>query len=78
MEQKKLKPCPFRIHGVRQASLTVAGEYYYNECFQPCMGDACACYMDDGYIAKCHRNNVPLTLWIAKEVPFSGEEGGMK
>lgn len=33
----KLKPCPWRIHGERTASLTIAGEYFYNEYSMPCM-----------------------------------------
>ena len=42
----KLKPCPWRIHGERTASLTVAGEYFYNEYFMPCMGEKCPAYFD--------------------------------
>lgn len=37
---KKLKPCPFRVHGERTASATIQGEYYYNEFFMPCMGES--------------------------------------
>lgn len=33
----ELMPCPYRVHGERTMSLTVAGEYYYNEYFMPCM-----------------------------------------
>ena len=40
----ELKPCPFRVHGERTASLTVAGEFYYNETFMPCMGEGCPAF----------------------------------
>lgn len=44
----ELKPCPFRVHGERTASLTVAGEFYYNETFMPCIGVDCpACRPQD-------------------------------
>ena len=41
-----LKSCPYRVHGERVASLTVAGELYYNEVFMPCMGNDCAAYFN--------------------------------
>lgn len=58
----ELKPCPFRIHGERTASLTAQGEYYYNESFMPCIGNKCACYLDIGYEIRCNRDNVHLVL----------------
>ena len=44
MEEIKLKPCPFRVHGHRTQSLTVVGEYFYNETFMPCMGEDCPAF----------------------------------
>ena len=40
---RELKPCPYRIHGEMRSSLTVQGEFDYNETFMPCMGKECAC-----------------------------------
>ena len=58
----KLKPCPFRVHGERVMSLTVAGEYYYNEIFMPCMEKECACFHRDGDGAYCDRNGAYMRL----------------
>ena len=58
----KLKPCPFRVHGERTASLTVAGEYYYNETFMPCTGEECACFEVIGGTAMCYRDNRAFEL----------------
>lgn len=57
----KLKPCPYRVHGERTMSLTVAGEYYYNEYFMPCMEKECACF-HDGDDAYCDRNGAYMIL----------------
>ena len=51
-----MKYCPYRVHGERRASLTVQGEYYYNECFMPCLKEECACYVKDGEEEKCLRS----------------------
>ena len=58
----KLKPCPFRVHGERTASLTVAGEYYYNEVFMPCMGSECACFHDNCDDPYCDRNGAYMRM----------------
>lgn len=58
----KLKPCPFRIHGERTASLTVAGEYFYNETFMPCMKNGCACYHANSGEPYCDRNGAYMEL----------------
>ena len=58
----ELKPCPFRIHGERTASMTVYGEFYYNETFMPCMGEKCACYYDSGDEIRCCRDNTYFIL----------------
>ena len=64
---KALKPCPFRIHGERKESLTVAGEFYYNETFMPCMGEECACFNKrDSVDAYCDRNGAFMLM--TKEV----------
>ena len=39
-----LKPCPWRIHGARTPSLTIAGEYFYSEVFMPCLGEECPAF----------------------------------
>lgn len=52
----KLKSCPYRVHGERVRSLTVEGEYYYNEVFMPCMEEKCPCFHRDGDDAYCDRN----------------------
>ena len=62
-----LKPCPFRIHGVRTASFTVAGEFFYKESFMPCMGEDCACYRDDGDEIRCYRDNLSFVLNYKKK-----------
>ena len=59
----ELKPCPFRIHGERIASMTVYGEFYYDETFMPCMGEKCICYYyDSGDEIKCYRDNISFIL----------------
>lgn len=57
-----LKPCPFRVHGERTASLTVVGEFYYNEIFMPCMGEKCASFMTVGSEHRCYRDNLYLVM----------------
>ena len=59
----KLKPCPYRVHGERVASLTVAGEFYYNEFFLPCMGDGCAAYSN----GTCRRNGAVFDMIMEEE-----------
>ena len=46
-EMVELKLCPFRVHGERTASLTVAGEFYYNETFMPCIGEDCPAFRSE-------------------------------
>ena len=58
----RLKSCPYRIHGERTMSLTIQGEYYYNEFFMPCLGVKCACFHDDGNDAYCDRNGAYMSL----------------
>ena len=59
---EKLKPCPFRICGEKKISLTISGEYYYNEYFMPCMGDRCPCYYFDGEKAICRKDGANFIL----------------
>lgn len=54
--------CPFRVHGEKTASLTVAGEYYYNETFMPCMKKECPVFLEDCGSMYCFRNNTPIIL----------------
>lgn len=63
----KIKPCPFRVHGERVASLTVEGEFYYNEYFMPCLREECPCYLDVGYEIRCSRDNTYFVLAERKE-----------
>ena len=58
----KLKPCPYRVHGERVASLTVEGEFYYNEIFMPCMKEECPCYHEDCGDVWCDRNGAYMKL----------------
>ena len=58
----ELKPCPFRVHGERTASLAVEGKYYYNEIFMPCMQNACPCFHVDCGDAYCDRNGGYIRL----------------
>ena len=58
----RLKPCPYRVHGERKASLTVSGEFYYNEYFMPCMRQKCACFHIDCGDAYCDRNGAYMKL----------------
>ena len=62
-----LKPCPFRIHGERTPSLTVEGEYYYNETFMPCLQDKCPCFHIDVGDAYCDRNGAYMKLGKKEE-----------
>lgn len=64
---KEIKPCPFRIHGEKIASLTVIGDYYYNEYFMPCLQEECPCYVDAGNEIKCIRNGTCLVLTEGKD-----------
>lgn len=61
-ESIKLKPCPFRVYGERVSSLTVPGQFYYNETFMPCMRGDCACYYDNGDEIRCRRDNTYYVL----------------
>ena len=60
--KRELKPCPFRIHGERRESFTVAGEFFYNETFMPCMGKECACFHENSVDAYCDRNGAFMTM----------------
>lgn len=60
--KNELKPCPYRVHGERTASLTISGEYYYNEYFMPCLMEGCACFYRDGSDAYCDRNGTYMRL----------------
>jgi len=44
MQKTELKPCPFGVYGRRTQSLTFEGEYFYNEIFNPCMGEDCPAF----------------------------------
>lgn len=59
--------CPFRVHGERTASLTVAGEYYYNETFMPCLKEGCPVFSQDCGDMYCYRNDTPIILHKAQE-----------
>ena len=75
-----LKPCPYRVHGVRRASWTVDGEYSYSESFMPCMGFECACFhVDierDIEIAYCDRGGVCMTLAVDVSIDELKSLGG--
>lgn len=58
----ELKPCPYRVYGERRASMTIAGEYFYNEYFMPCMMRDCACFHIDCGDAYCDRNGSYMKL----------------
>lgn len=58
----ELKPCPYRVYGERRMSLTVAGEFYYNEYFAPCIERDCACFHIDCGDAYCNRNGAYMKL----------------
>ena len=58
----ELKPCPYRVYGERRASLTVAGEFYYNEYFAPCIERECDCFRVDCGDAYCTRNGAYMKL----------------
>lgn len=59
--------CPFRIHGQKIASLTIAGECYYSEHFMPCLEKRCPVFRVDCGDAYCYRNNNPIKLGEIKE-----------
>lgn len=67
MEPQKEYICPFRIHGEKTMSATVAGEYFYNEYFMPCMKRKCPCYYEDCGDGYCNRNGANMNLGRAKE-----------
>ena len=52
MSNIELKPCPFRVHGERSASMTQNGVFYYNEYFMPCLENECPVFND----GKCSRS----------------------
>ena len=54
----KLKPCPYRVHKEQRKSLTIEGEYFYNETFMPCMQHKCPCFHCDCGDAYCDRDGV--------------------
>lgn len=56
----ELKPCPFRVHGERTASLTVAGEFYYNETFMPCMREDCPAFVPGNNICTNYGANYDM------------------
>lgn len=59
----ELKPCPYRVHGERTASLTVPGEYFYRETFEWCIGERCPCFSRIGNSLMCNRDfNTVLIL----------------
>lgn len=72
----KLKPCPYRVRGVRRASRTVDGEYSYSESFMPCMGFECACFHVDIDRAYCNRGGVCMTLAIDVSIDELKSLGG--
>ena len=57
-----LKPCPYRVHGECKASLTIYGEYCYNEYFMPCMKQKCPCFHSDCGDAYCDRGGAYMKL----------------
>lgn len=61
-KKEELKPCPYRVHGERIMSLTIPGEYYYNEIFMPCMKEECVCFHRDGNDVYCDRNGAYVRL----------------
>lgn len=69
----ELKPCPFRVHGERTASLTIPGEFYYNELFMPCMREECACFYRIGNELRCMRDNTYLVLGEEEDGKGEGE-----
>lgn len=62
-----LKPCPYRVHGEKRASLTVAGEFYYNETFMPCLKSECPCFHVDCDDIYCDRGGAYMRLGRLKE-----------
>ena len=59
-----LKPCPYRVQGIRKMSWTIDGEYSYSESFMPCMGFDCACFHVGIDKAYCNRNGVCIILGV--------------
>ena len=64
----ELKPCPFRVHGERTYSLTVTGEYFYNETFMPCMGEDCPAFKKSDTICINYGANYDMILRAKMEV----------
>lgn len=60
MSEQKLKPCPFRVHGRRVPSLTVEGEYFYNEIFMPCMGEDCPAFQKSDHTCTNYGANYDM------------------
>lgn len=58
----ELKPCPFRVHGERTASLTISGEFYYNEIFMPCLREDCPAFIPQSNICTLYGANYDLNL----------------
>lgn len=56
----ELKPCPFRVHGERTASLTISGEFYYNETFMPCLREYCPAFIPQDNICTLYGANYDL------------------
>ena len=56
----ELKPCPYRVHGERRASLTVPGEFFYYEYFMPCMGKDCPSFVKE--TTMCWREGVGVEM----------------
>lgn len=64
----ELKLCPYRVYGERRISSTVAGEFFYNEYFAPCIERECACFHIDCGDAYCSRNGSYMYLGELEEV----------
>lgn len=58
----ELKACPFRVHGERTSSLTVPGEFYYNEYFMPCMREKCPCFRVVDNEPRCYRDQISYSM----------------
>lgn len=63
----ELKPCPFRVHGERTASLTVVGEYNYNEIFMPCMGEKCPAFRPGDNICTNYGANYDMNRRVRED-----------
>lgn len=60
----ELKPCPWRIHGEKAESLTISGEFYYNESFMPCIGEDCPAFDSDN--AVCMKDGAFFRMKVIK------------